>query len=174
LNYSELARDAGISVDTTRRYLEYLRLSYQVFFLPPFYRNLTSSLIKTPKLYWIDIGILKSICGIREINGAIYENMVVSEMIKWIKTSQRNANLYFYRTRSGMEVDLILELPQGIIGVEIKYRNNTSVRDCSGLREIAHQLGSEWLGGIVVYNGNDIVKLADPNIWAVPSWRLFT
>ncbi len=59
LNYSELARDTGISVDTARRYLEYLKISYQSMTLQPFYRNLTSRVIKSPKLYWTDMGILR-------------------------------------------------------------------------------------------------------------------
>jgi predicted AAA+ superfamily ATPase len=174
LQYSELGRDAGISIDTTRRYLEYLRLSYQVFFLQPFHRNLTSSLVKTPKLYWVDVGILKSITGTTDTTGAIYENMVISEIMKWVKIMQREVNLFFYRTRSGMEIDLILELPKGIIGVEIKSRNTFVKKDCTGLREIAAKLGSEWLGGLVIYNGNRIAKIADPNIWAIPAWRIFT
>jgi predicted AAA+ superfamily ATPase len=55
LSYSELARDAGVSADTARRYLEYLRISYQSILLPPFSRNLTSQVIKTPKIYWTPV-----------------------------------------------------------------------------------------------------------------------
>lgn len=174
LQYSELARDAGISVDTARRYLEYLKLSYQVFLLQPYYKNLTSSMIKTPKIYWTDIGILKNLAGNNEITGAIYENMVVSEILKWIKTTQKNINMYFYRTRSGMEIDLLLELSNGVIGIEIKSRNTYAKKDCTALREVALQLGDKWLGGIIIYNGNSIAKIIDPNIWAIPSWRIFT
>ena len=81
INYSELARDASVSVDTARRYLEYLRLSYQVILLQPFYRNLTSSVVKTPKLYWLDVGIMRRLSGRREESGGeIYETMVASEI----------------------------------------------------------------------------------------------
>jgi predicted AAA+ superfamily ATPase len=79
LNYSELARDASISVDTARRYLEYLKLSYQVILIQPYYKNLTSSAVKTPKLYWLDIGILRQLSGYRgEVPGEMYETMVVT------------------------------------------------------------------------------------------------
>ncbi|HDM79129.1 MAG TPA: ATP-binding protein, partial [Deltaproteobacteria bacterium] len=78
LSYSELARDAGVSVDTARRYLEYLRISYQTILLQPYYQNLTSSVIKTPKIYWLDVGILRQLSGFRgDATGEIYETMVV-------------------------------------------------------------------------------------------------
>ncbi|MEW6417698.1 MAG: DUF4143 domain-containing protein [Nitrospirota bacterium] len=101
LNYSELARDAAVSVDTARRYMEYLKLSYQVMLLQPYYKNIVSSVIKTPKLYWIDIGLLRRLSGQKgEPSGDIYETMVVDEIYKWIKTAQRNVEIFFYRTRS--------------------------------------------------------------------------
>ncbi|MBI5197533.1 MAG: ATP-binding protein, partial [Nitrospirae bacterium] len=105
LNYSELARDASVSVDTARRYLEYLRLSDQVMLLQPYHRNITSSVIKTPKLYWLDIGILRRLSGQRgEAPGEIYETLVLIEIYKWIKTAQRTVEIFFYRTRSGLEL----------------------------------------------------------------------
>jgi hypothetical protein len=174
LNYSEIARDAGISVDTSRRYLEYLNISYQTVLLQPYYKNLTSSVIKTPKLYWIDIGILRQLIGYKgESTGQLYETMVVSEMIKWIRTRQREINLYFYRTRSGMEVDLIIETENGLIGAEIKSRATAVRSDASAMREIAKQIGTRWLGGLVIYNGKKIFQLCEPDIWAIPSRRLF-
>lgn len=117
LNYSELARDASVSVDTARRYLEYLRLSYQVMLLQPYYKNIISSVIKTPKLYWLDVGLLRRLGGQRgEFSGEIYETMVVNEIFKWIKTAQRDVELFFYRTRSGLELDLLLSTEKGFIG----------------------------------------------------------
>ncbi len=174
LNYSEIARDAGVSVDTARRYMEYLRLSYQVMLLQPYYRNITSSVIKTPKLYWIDIGIMRSLSGQRaEITGEIYETMVVTEIFKWIKTSQRNVELFFYRTRSGMELDILMGVGKGFIGVEIKARQKIVSSDIRPMREVASALKKQWLGGLVIYRGDEIRKIADPEIWIVPSRRLF-
>jgi predicted AAA+ superfamily ATPase len=121
LNYSELARDASISVDTARRYLEYLRISYQVVLIQPYYKNITSSVIKTPKLFWLDVGLMRQLSGQRgELSGEIYETMVVNEIYKWINTAQRNVEIYFYRTRSGLELDLLLRIEKGLIGIEIK------------------------------------------------------
>lgn len=174
LNYSELSRDASVSVDTARRYLEYLRLSYQVTLLQPYYKNITSSVIKTPKLYWLDIGLLRRLSGQRgEYSGEIYETMVVNEIFKWIKTCQRNVEMFFYRTRSGLELDLLLSTENGFIGIEIKGREVIVPSDFRPIKEIASALKKKWLGGIVIYKGNEIRKLSEPQIWAVPSRRLF-
>ncbi len=175
LNYTELARDAAVSVDTARRYLEYLRLSYQTVVLPPYHSNLTSTVIKTPKTYWLDIGLLRHLTGVQEsVTGEIYESMVVAELVKWMKTMGRDGDLYFYRTRSGLEVDILLESPEGIIGMEIKSRRVLANKDTTGLKEIASALGKRWRGGIIIYSGNEIKRVAMPQIWAVPSHRLFT
>jgi uncharacterized protein len=174
LNYSELARDAGISVDTSRRYLEYLRLSYQTFLLEPYHRNLTSSLVKTPKLYWADIGMMRRLTGFKgPLTGELYETMVVSEVMKWIRTCQLDVHVYFYRTRSGMEMDLLIEGGSGVIGMEIKARESIARKDIRPMKEIASSLGKAWFGGLVVYRGNEIKQIGNPEIWAVPSRRLF-
>lgn len=174
LNYSEIARDASISVDTARRYLEYLRISYQVILLQPYYKNITSSIVKTPKLYWLDIGLLRQLCGYTgDATGELYETMVIGELIKWIKTVQRNAEVYFYRTRSGLEIDIILQTQYGITGLEVKARKKLAPVDIRPMKEVAKGLGREWRGGLVVYRGDEIKKIAEPNIWAVPSYRLF-
>ncbi len=174
LNYSELARDAAVSVDTARRYLEYLRLSYQVMLLQPYYKNIISSVVKTPKLYWVDIGLLRRLSGQRgELSGEIYETMVVDEIFKWINTAQRNVETYFYRTRSGMELDLLLITENGFIGVEIKGRKTLVSSDFRPMKEIAAALKRKWIGGLVIYQGDEIRKLSDPGIWTVPSRRLF-
>jgi hypothetical protein len=90
-----------------------------------------------------------------------------------MKTAQSEGELYFYRTRSGLEIDLVLETRQGIVGMEIKSRDTVGGADVRALREVAAKLGSEWRGG-VVYRGKEIRKIAEPSIWAVPSHRLFT
>ncbi|MDQ7064106.1 MAG: ATP-binding protein [candidate division KSB1 bacterium] len=174
LNYSEIARDAGLSVDTARRYLQYLDISYQVVLLQPYYRNLTSSVVKTPKLYWLDIGLLRTLTGLwGKESGSVFETMVVGEIIKWMRTTRKNGEIYFYRTRAGMEMDVLLQLPQGFIGMEIKNRNNLIHSDMKAMKKVARSLNDQWLGGMVVYRGDRLYKVAEPDIWAVPSWRLF-
>ncbi len=160
LNYADLARDAAVSPATARRYLEYLRLSYQVVLLPPYSRNLTSATVKSPKLYWMDLGLLRH--GTRawgELTGPQFETLVVSEARKWIDTLGRDTSLWFYRTRSGREVDLLAATPAGIIGVEVKNRARVGPGDCTGLRALAEALGEEWVGGLVVHRGEELAPL---------------
>jgi len=175
LNYAELSRDAGISLDSARRYLEYLKLSYQTISLQPFYENLTSSTVKSPKIYIVDIGILRQLAGFSgEINGEIYETYVISEIYKWIKSGQKNIDLFFYRTRSGMEIDLLIKSGEKFIGLEIKMGKKIGGADFSPMQAVAKKLGKRWLGGVCVYRGDRLYKLAEPAIWAVPSYRLFS
>lgn len=170
----DLARDCGVSPDTAKRYLEYLKLSYQVILLQPYSENLTSSIVKSPKLYFQDVGILRSLSGKKEgLSGEIYETMVITEMWKWIKTFGLDNELTFYRTRSGMEVDGILKTDTGIIGIEIKSREELFAKDVTPLKEVAEKLGNRFKGGLVIYRGNKLYKIAEPNIYAVPSRRLF-
>lgn len=175
LAYSELARDAGIGTETARRYLEYLRKSYQAVLLPPYRKNLTSSLIKTPKLYWLDNGLLRQLSGLGfdVMNGQLYENYVASEMIKYFRTAQMTEALSFYRTRSGMEVDFLLEAEGGMIGIEVKNRQTIDRSDFSSLKRLQEASKENWLCGLLVYRGNQIIKL-DEKLWAVPSCRFFS
>ena len=174
LNYSELARDAGLGVDTARRYLEYLRLSFQTILLQPYHRNITSRVVKTPKLYWMDAGTWRQLSGFTgELNGQLFETVVVGEIVKWIRTRQVEAQVYFYRTRAGMEVDVLIETESGLLGMEIKSRPTLSPQDSRPLAVLAEKLGPRWRGGLVVYRGARIEPIGPHNLWAIPSRRLF-
>lgn len=174
LVYSSLANDAGISVSSARRYLEYLRLSYQAILLHPYSKNITSSVIKAPKIFWIDTGIMRALTGIwGEADGSLFETFVVSELYKWIKTNQSDINMFYYRTRSGLEVDILLQTAKGLIGIEIKNREKVVLSDFTNLKKLASNIEpSEWLGGIVAYRGQKIFEVQN-NLWAVPVHRLF-
>jgi uncharacterized protein len=174
LSYSELSRDAGISVESSRRYLEYLHISYQAFLIQPYHTNLTSSLIKTPKLFWVDNGLLRHLSeyGFNLDNGQLYENYVASEFMKLIKTNGLDTKMTFYRTRSGMEVDFILETEGRILAFEVKSRDTVTKSDFNSMEKLAQSAGESWMGGIVVYRGNKIYRFKE-NLWAVPSCRLF-
>jgi len=174
LSYSELSKDSGIGVETARRYLEYLRISYQAFLLQPYSKNLTSSLVKTPKLYWVDNGLLRHLSeyGFMLDNGQLYENYIASELYKFTRTNGLDTRLTFYRTRSGMEVDFILETDKGIIAIEAKSREEVVTSDFSSLRRLAESAGKLWIGGILVYKGNRVLQF-NSQLWAIPSCRVF-
>jgi predicted AAA+ superfamily ATPase len=175
LSYSELARDAGIGTETARRYLEYLRLSYQTILLPPYHKNLTSRLVKTPRIYWLDNGLLRHLSGqgFDLMNGQLFENYVAAELYKYFKTLRLDTIISFYRTRSGMEVDFCIESKGMLTGIEVKNRERIVRSDYTSLKNLKQASGKYWLCGLVVYRGNQIIRL-DDGIWAVPSCRLFS
>ena len=176
LSFSELAKDAGVAVETARRYLEYLRLSYQAFLVQPFAENITSQVVKTPKVFWLDCGLLRSLAGLSPdapMDGHFYESYVAAELLKWIRTQQADAQLFYYRTRSGLEVDFLLQTPRGLLAIEVKGRTKVERSDFSTMKRLAEKLGKRWLGGMVLYRGDRIDEV-EPGYWAVPSWRLFS
>jgi len=175
LSYAELAKDAGVSTETARRYLEYLRLSYQAVLLQPYHVNLTSQVVKTPKLYWIDPGVLRQVSGLHQADtGELFETFVVGELNKWVSSSGADIRLFYYRTRSGLEVDILIERGDGLFGIEIKSRESVDRSDASGLRRLAEAAGERWRGGMVVYRGSRLKPLCEPDIWAVPFVRLLS
>ena len=99
--------------------------------------------------------------------------MIVGEFLKWIRTSQKNAETYFYRTRSGMELDMLIQTGAGLIGIEIKSRKTYAKADLRAMKEISQRLGKEWRGGLLVNQGAVLRKIEEPNIWVIPSRRLF-
>ncbi|HEY8020369.1 MAG TPA: ATP-binding protein [Thermoanaerobaculia bacterium] len=172
LSFSELARDAGLSVSTSRRYVEYLRLSYQAILLPPYAANLTSTVIKAPKVYWLDLGLWRHLTRYQgRVTGPMLETLVVTEVWKWVKTGGLPVDLAVYRTRAGLEVDLLATTPHGVWGFESKSAARLGPADWRGLAEVGKALGNAWRGGLVVYQGSALQRLA-PNLWAVPVDRL--
>lgn len=99
--------------------------------------------------------------------------MVVGELIKWIRTAQKKAEIYFYRTRSGMELDILLETEGGLIGIEIKSRKTYAAPDLRAMKEVARNLGKEWRGGLLINRGHLLRKIDELDIWVIPSRRLF-
>jgi len=174
-SYSGLARDAQISVSTAKRYVEYLELSYQVVLLRPFSENLTSAVVKSPKAYWLDLGLLRqATLQFGQLTGAMFETLVVSEFFKWVRTRGADARLSFYRTRSGMELDLLVQTPTGFLGFEVKNRTRVHDKDLRSLKAVADALGERWRGGGVIYRGATIEPLDRARgLWAIPVHRLF-
>ena len=174
VNYAELARDAGLAPTTARRYLEYLRMTYQAVLLPPYLSNLTSRVVKSPKLYWTDLGLLRH--ATRQwgpIDGNLFETLVVAEVVKWVSTAALPVDLFFYRTRSGFEVDLLVEGDGVVFGIEVKRRGRIDSHDHGPLRRLSRVLGDRWAGGAIVYTGDRLECLDEAaGIWAIPVHRL--
>ena len=128
LNLAALGADCGISAVTARQWLSVLEASYLVARLPPYHRNFGKRLVKSPKLYFLDVGLMAWLLGIRNAasiqthasRGALFETHVVSECIKRRFNAGQGADLFFWRDNAGHEVDLLFDTPQGMQAVEIK------------------------------------------------------
>jgi predicted AAA+ superfamily ATPase len=128
LNLAALGADCGISAVTAGKWLSVLETSYLMFRLPPHHRNFGKRLVKTPKLYCLDVGLMAWLLGIRDLTtlqthparGALFETWVVSELVKTRFNAGQDAALFFWRDSIGHEVDVLLETPQGLQAIEVK------------------------------------------------------
>jgi hypothetical protein len=163
LNLSSLANDCGITHNTARAWLSVLEASYVVHLLQPHHRNFSKRLRKTPKLYFLDPGLAAWLIGIQNPEqlaihpqrGELFETWVVAELLKARFNRALASNLYFWRDRAGLEVDVLIEQGATLVPVEIKS-GQTLVRDFfSGLerwRRLAGEAaGRPWL----VYGGSE-------------------
>lgn len=179
LNLSALASDCGISHTTAKRWLSVLETSFIVVLLRPHHRNFNKRLVKSPKLYFLDTGLLCYLLRIRSpedlalhaSRGAVFESWVVSEAIKNYRHRGLRPDVYFWRDSTGHEIDLLIEAGGGkLVPVEAKSSqtfNSDFVReliwwrDASGLTDTA---------GAVVYGGEKSTAYRDDHILSWRSW----
>ena len=171
LSWSDFGRDVGCSYHTAHRYVDVLRLGYQVWLLPAWSGSLAKRLVKSPKLYFCDVGVRNEVAGTVEPAGAVYETWLVGEIRKLVLGMARPPRLSYFRSSAGLEVDLVLEDDRGIIAIEAKARPRVQAIDASALRRLREDLGSHFRVGLVVYPGYAVEKLA-PGIYAVPDTLL--
>jgi hypothetical protein len=161
LNLSSLGADAGVSHSTARRWVSILRASYVLDLLPPHHENFSKRLVKTPKLYFLDTGLMCHILGIREpgqlrvhpLRGAIFETFVVAELHKLFSHHGQRPPLFFWRDSNGREVDVLIELGATRLPVEAKA-GETVARDA--FRGLEHYVSlSGDAGGVLVYGGEE-------------------
>lgn len=127
-NLMQLGADAGVSQPTAKQWLSVLEATYVAFRLPPLHGNFRKRLVKTPKLFLHDTGLLCHLLGIRQasdlaahpLRGAVFENWVVSELVKWHRHRGLSPQLSFYRDRAGLEVDVVVQAGTATRAVEVK------------------------------------------------------
>jgi predicted AAA+ superfamily ATPase len=161
LNLAALGADCGISAVTAREWLLVLEASYLVMRLPPYHRNFGKRLVKTPKLYFLDVGLMAWLLGIRDAaaiethasRGALFETYVVSELVKQRFNAGRPADLYFWRDNIGHEVDILYETPLGLQAVEIKSGSTFASDWPAAACKWQKFAGDEALPPVIVYGG---------------------
>ena len=162
LNLAALGADCGISAVTAREWLSVLEASYLVTRLQPYHRNFGKRLVKTPKLYFLDVGLMAWLMGIRDAasiqnhaaRGALFETYVVSEFIKHRFNAGQPADLYFWRDSMGHEIDLVYETTQGLQAVEIKSGTTFASDWPQAIAKWQGFANEETLPPMVVFGGN--------------------
>lgn len=163
LNLSSLASDCGVSHNTVRAWISVLEASYVVFLLQPHHQNFGKRLVKTPKLYFVDTGLAAFLLGIRDpqhlsihsARGALFENFVISELLKRRYNQGLPSNLFFWRNNAGDEVDLVVEQGEQLIPVEIKSGQTFSSDFLAGLHKWMRLAGETCLAPRLVYGGDE-------------------
>lgn len=172
-NFSEIAKAAGITGQTARRFVRYLELSYQVLLLPPWFRNQAKRLRKSPKLHYLDPGVLRAITRrTGPLTGHEFESAVAGEIHKQIRTHGVPAELYHLSTVDGREVDLLIELEQGYVAIEVKQADNVDQHDARHLAGIDALLDKPVLARWVLSSDKSARQLV-PGVMALPvAWLL--
>lgn len=163
LNLTSLGADCGLSAPTTHQWLSVLEASYLVTRLQPHHQNFGKRLVKTPKLYFLDVGLMAWLLGIRDSDtidthasrGALFETYVVSELIKRQFNQGQSSNLYFWRDKIGNEVDLLMDTPQGLQAIEIKSGSTFSSDWLKGLKKWHGQTGVQGPMPSIIYGGTE-------------------
>jgi predicted AAA+ superfamily ATPase len=176
LNLSSLAADCGISHATARRWLSLLEASFIVYLLRPYHRNYNKRLIKSPKLYFTDTGLLCYLLRIRTSDdlashgsrGAVFETFIISELLKSYFNNAREAHMYFWRDSTGHEVDVMIEGAKGPLPIEIKSAQ-TVASDFMDSLDYWRKLADASAGpAVLIYGGDESYTRSGI---AVHSWR---
>ena len=165
-NASALSNEVGVSVPTIHEWLSTLEASYIVFRISPFFRNVGKRLIKSPKIYFYDTGLLCFLLGIENENhlqthplrGAIFENMVVLEFLKNRFNAGKLSNLYFYRDKSQREIDIVQEFADTFKAYEIKSASVFHPNFMHNLNYLKNLLNEKLTSTQVIYDGEIELK----------------
>ncbi len=176
LNTSGLANDCGVSHKTIGAWISVLEAGYIVFLLQPHHQNFGKRLVKTPKLYFHDTGLAAYLMGIRDpahlsihsARGSLFENFVISELLKRRYNQGLASNLYFWRNNTGEEVDVLIEHGEMLMPVEIKSGQTFTSDFLTGLNKWARYAADKALPAHLVYGGDDNMTRSGVS---VHSWR---
>lgn len=163
VNYASLGNDVGLSTPSVKSWISVLKASFLVFELPPFFENIQKRVVKSPKLYFTDTGLVSYLLGIETpdqaardpLRGGLYENLVILEFMKAFHNRGRRPQLTFFRDTHGNEVDLLIRRQRTLIPVEIKSSQTFSEKFLKGIRRfrtLSPDCGPE---GYVLYNGRE-------------------
>lgn len=175
-NYSELGGQVGLDGKTVSRYIGVFEQMYLLKRIDVWARNRLKRVVKTPKLQFIDSGLLAMLMdvAVKDVHldksryGHILESFVFGELLKHTTTANDDYRLLYYRDADKFEVDVVIENTAGqLIGVEVKASATVKERDLRGLKKLASLAGDEFRAGVLLYDGDETMPLGS-NLWAAP------
>lgn len=172
-NLVSLSNDVGVSSTAIRNWLSVLKASYVVFELPPFFENVRKRVIKSPKIYFTDVGLAAFLLGIHTeeqasrdpLRGNLYENLVVTELVKGALNRGIRPEIYFFRDSHGNEVDLLIREKGTLMPVEIKSAGTFSTDFVNGLESFRRSGIQRVNAGAVLYNGEQRLNIRGVRIF---------
>ena len=158
---SEIANEVGVDSKTITQWLSVLQASYIVTLLPPYYENVSKRLVKSPKFYFNDTGLACYLLDIEspqqlardKMRGAIFENMIVLEIIKYRRNQARDGGVYFYRDSNQNEVDILLKEEGEITAIEVKSSQTYNSKFEDTLKKVDGWVKEPVKRKVVVYAG---------------------
>ncbi len=174
-NKNEIQKECGLDNKTFDSYFKVLEHTYQVSLAQPYYSNAIKRLIKSPKLFATDTGVLCHLLDIvsedelekSHFKGAIYETFVYGELLKANTSADRTANIYHYRTVDKKEIDFVLEIASKIVAIEVKCAKSVNIGDFKHMLNLRENTKAQFDKGIVFYNGERVLRF-DANLYALP------
>lgn len=175
---STLARDAKLNAVTAGRYLDLLETSFLIRRLPPFMKNRSTRLIKSPKLYFTDSGLAAFLAGITtlepgrhdQLRGALFETHVAQNLTALLEAHLPDAQLTFWNEQGRHEVDFVIESDRHVCAIEVKAATRWKESDLSGLRAFLDRTPA-CVAAVLAHNGRESAKLGD-KLWAIPIGKL--
>jgi predicted AAA+ superfamily ATPase len=171
VNQTELGRDVALPQPTVHRYLNLLETAYLLVRVPAYAVNRTKRLIKTPKLYWADAGLALHLAGDAAPSGAHLENLVLHDLMCWRDARTERAELLYWRTAAGEEVDFVIETGGRLLPVEVKATARPRIKDAAHLHSFRSEYGSRARAGLLLHTGSTTEWLTS-DVLAAPWWRV--
>ena len=161
LNLDSLANEVGVTAKTIRQWISVLEASFIIIRLPPYFKNLGKRLVKTPKIYFVDVGLASYLLGIESakqverdpLYGNLFENMVLMELVKYRAAQGKNSDLYFYRDSHGNEIDVLTEVARSLVPIEIKSSATFQKRLLKTLDFYHTSIDQECRHSYLIYSG---------------------
>lgn len=175
-NFTQIGGQLNLDTKTTQKYVGLLETLFLVNQLRPWHGNALNRIIKSPKVHFMDSGLLAALRRMTVENvhtdksdfGALLETWVYGELLKTIYTTDEPWHVYYYRDKDQVEVDFVLEnYARQIIGIEVKASSTVFNQDFRGLRKLASLAENDWISGIVLYHGTQCLPFGD-TFWAIP------